>query len=209
MSKKIRWVNQKRGDRRTRKIKLDVIKNDASHVIRGRRTEHCERERSGISPWPVVIVNAAAVSVFVRGSSIQYVYIYICICIPTPFQSGQNPQAKVTCHGLGRDKNSKYRPTYYTSNYFPRSKIVRRFDFFKYIAFTVNLNIVCIYQSAYQELCIKKTTPSAPNYKLFQLFQICSFCYTLNIHYVQMHSKNNISRKARIPYNLKQRGYVL
>ena len=77
MSKKTRWVNQKRGDRRTRKIKLDVIKNDASHVIRGRRTEHCERERSGISPWPVDIVNAAAVSVFVRGSSIQYVYIYI------------------------------------------------------------------------------------------------------------------------------------
>jgi len=76
MSKKIRWVNQKRGDRRTRKIKLDVIKNDASHVIRGRRTEHCERERSGISP--VDIVNAAAVSSVCAGviDPIR-VYIYV------------------------------------------------------------------------------------------------------------------------------------
>ena len=99
MSKKIRWVNQKRGDRRTRKIKLDVIKNDASHVIRGRRTEHCERERSGISP--VDIVNAAAVSVFVRGSSIQYVYIYV---FAYQHPSSQDKILKQRSHGTGKVK---------------------------------------------------------------------------------------------------------
>jgi len=93
MSKKIRWVNQKRGDRRTRKIKLDVIKNDASHVIRGRRTTEPEP--------PVVIVNAAAVSVFVRGSSIQYVYIYIYV-FAYQHPSSQDKILKQRSHVTGK-----------------------------------------------------------------------------------------------------------
>ena len=57
--------------------------------------------------------------------------------------------------------------------------------------------------------CIKQCY-SIPNYKTFQLFQIRSFCYAHRcIHYVQIHTKNNVSRKDKTSYNLEQREYLI